>query len=132
MWIATNKSFLSVVENSKNKNQFVVRARVDGDLEEFFGYDIDVIESADSDYRFRVFVDKAIFKHKMMDNINSIDYFNFKDSVKDFERKTWYMKIWHIMFQVQESLYESGKWWERYYNAKNFHQVHDGKDVDKF
>jgi hypothetical protein len=129
MWIVTNKSFLSVVENRDNKNQFVVRARVSGDLEEFFGHNIKVIETTNSDYRFRVFVDKAVFKSKMMNSINNIDYFNFKDSVKDYERKSWYTKIWSIMFQVQESLYES-RWWEKYYNGKNIHQFYDGKDID--
>jgi hypothetical protein len=126
MWIVTNESFLSAVQDRKDPNLLVVRARVQGDLESFFGNDIKVIETDDSDYRFRTFVDRSVFKIKMMNHINSIDYKNFKDSVKNKERKTWYTQIWSVMFRVQESLYGSQNWWEKYkYNAKVFSNVHD-------
>jgi hypothetical protein len=118
MWIVTNNSYLSIVENRNDSTQFVVRARIRGDLENFFGPDVDVIETENSDYRFRVFIDKAVVKSRMIDNINSIDYFNFKDSVKSKDRKTWYTRIWGVMYDVQEDLYGSQKWWETYYNAK--------------
>jgi hypothetical protein len=120
MWIVTNKSFLSAVQDRLDPNIFVVRARIRGDLETFFGDGIKVIETEDSDYRFRVFVNKSVFKLKMMEHINSIDYTNFKDSVETKERKTWYMQIWYVMYRVQESLYGKQRWWEQYYNAKNF------------
>jgi hypothetical protein len=120
MWIVTNKSFLSAVQDRLDPNIFVVRARIRGDLETFFGDGIKVIKTEDSDYRFRVFVNKSVFKLKMMEHINSIDYTNFKDSVETKERKTWYMQIWYVMYRVQESLYGKQRWWEQYYNAKNF------------
>jgi hypothetical protein len=119
MWIITNKSFLSIVEDRTDNTKFVVRARIKGDLEAFFGdFITEVIESDTSDYRFRVFADKAVVKKKIMDSINSIDYNNFKDSVKSEERKAWYTRIWCIMFDVQEYLYGVQKWWEQYYNDK--------------
>jgi hypothetical protein len=127
MWIVTNKSFLSAVQDRDNPNGLVVRARIRGDLESFFGNEIQVLETEDSDYRFRVFVDKALFKVKMMNSINSIDYTNFKDSVKDKERKTWYSQIWSVMFRVQETLYGMTNWWETYHNAKNFPRYPHGK-----
>jgi hypothetical protein len=128
MWIVTNKSFLSVVEEKSDKTKFVVRARIKGDIEAFFeDPSMKVIETNNSDYRFRVFVDKSFFKMKIMKEINSIDYDNFKDSVKSAERKTWYTRIWSVMFDVQESLYGAQKWWEQYYNDKNFRSVYQRK-----
>ena len=120
MWIVTNKSYLSIVENRDNSSQFVVRARVSGDLESFFGpaVNISVIETVDSDYRFRVFEDKEVVKQRIIENINSIDYFNFKDSVESKERKAWYTRIWSVMYNVQEDLYGMQNWWETYYNDK--------------
>lgn len=119
MWIVTNKSFLSAVQDSNDHTKFVVRARIKGDLEAFFsGISVNVIESDDSDYRFRVFVSKDVFKTHMIKNINSIDYSNFKDSVKDPERKGWYTKLWAVMFNVQEMTYGVQKWWLNYYDKK--------------
>lgn len=121
MWIVTNKSFLSIVQDKQNPDYFVVRARISGDLENFFeGFRINVIETEDSDYRFRVFIHKAIVKSQMMKVINSIDYTNFKDSVKNPERKSWYTRIWYVMFDVQEKLYGQQAWWKSYKNGKNF------------
>lgn len=105
MWIVTNKSFLSVVQDRKNPDKMVVRARVKGDLESFFGSDIKVLETDDSDYRFRTFVHRTVLKGKMLEEINSIDYSNFKNSVEDDERYGWYTQIWSVMYRVQENLY---------------------------
>jgi hypothetical protein len=114
MWIVTNESFLSIVQNRDNPDEFVVRARIDGDIEEFLGRDFTVLETSDSDYRFRAFVPKSVVKVKMMDQINSINYDNFKDSVKDFERKDWYTQIWTVMYRVQEAIYGTQNWWTNY------------------
>ena len=127
MWIVTNKSFMSVVQDKKNQNLFVVRARINGDLEEFLGPNAIVLETDDSDYRFRSFVHKDIFAKKMTEHINSIDYTNFKDSIKDLDRKTWYTKIWSIMFDVQESLYGFQNWWETYYETEKLSKFYKRK-----
>jgi hypothetical protein len=131
MWIVTNKSYLSVVESSKDNTKFIVRARVKGDIESFFSdLEVDVIETENTDYRFRTFVDKEVFKSQILKEINNIDYSNFKDSVKDYERKTWYTKIWSIMYGVQQQLYRSSriKWWETHKHDKNFSTTSYGKN----
>lgn len=113
MWIVTNESFLSVVQDRNNPDQFVIRARIKGDIEKFMGEDtpVNVIEMDKSDYRFRAFVDKSVFRMKMVDAIDSIDYDNFKNTVTERERRAWYLSIWDIMFRAQESLYGKQKWW---------------------
>jgi hypothetical protein len=116
MWIVSNDSFISVVEDQTNPDLFVIRARISGDLENFFqDTSIVVHETEDSDYRFRCFVTKEVFVKQITSNINSIDYTNFKNSVLEKDRKIWYTRIWSIMFYVQEQLYErKEKWWETY------------------
>lgn len=119
MWIVSNNSYISVVENRNNRDYFVVRARIKGDLENFFaGEKIEVHETSDSDYRFRTFVKKTDFITQMSENINKINYTNFKDSVKEIDRKSWYTKIWYIMYDVQERLYQTKAEWLNYYDKK--------------
>lgn len=120
MWIITNKSFLSIVEDRNRPNVMVVRARIRGDIEDFFGKDVLVFETEDSDYRFRSFISRSLFKDEMVKHINNIDYDNFKNSVKDDQRYSWYTRIWWVMHEVQENLYGISRWWEKYrnYNEK--------------
>lgn len=107
MLIVANNSYLSVVQDQYDNTRFVVRARIKGDLENFFkDSKIDVIETENSDYRFRVFVDKDFFTSHVVKNINNIDYNNFKDSVEDPKRKSWYTQIWYTMYKAQEEEYE--------------------------
>ena len=62
MWIVMNDSFISAVEDRNNKMNLVVRARVREDLENAFpGLKNEIIESTDSDYRFRLFMAKQFF-----------------------------------------------------------------------
>jgi len=117
MWIAMNDSFLSVVQDRNDPDGAVVRARVRDDLHNVFDTDdteANVIESNDSDYRFRVFVPKAVVAEIISSLINQIDYDNFKNSVEDDFRHDAYIDIWRAMNKVQVDLYghQTYKWYE--------------------
>lgn len=116
MWIVTNKSYMSIVQDNVDPSLLLVRARIRGDIETFLDNDprYVVIEMDNSDYRFRAWVDREVVKEKMLKEINNINYDNFKNSVKEKERKAWYTRIWSVMFQVQESLYGVQEWWKSY------------------
>lgn len=106
MWILMNDSFVSVVENKFDKSEFVVRARVRWDLETLFPEEADdVIESEDSDYRFRLYLDKVYVSNVIRDRVLDIDYDNFKNTVYESWRKKAYTNIWFIMFKIQSSFY---------------------------
>lgn len=119
MWVFMNDAFFSVVKDRTNKNGVVVRARVGGDLEKVFGGQHEVLETEDSDYRFRMFLDQEYVKNVISDRVMGINYTNFKDSIdkKDTERKAYYTRVWSVMYDWQETLYQRAYgWWQNYRN----------------
>lgn len=116
MWIAMNKSFVSIVQHRDDTNSVVVRARVKEDLIDLFPQQtIDIIETDDSDYRFRLSLDKELVADVVRQRVVGINYPNFKNSVKESWRKQAYMKIWNVMYDVQAQKYKSAKnWWASY------------------
>jgi hypothetical protein len=117
MWIVMNDSFVSIVKDREDGLGVVVRARVREDLVSLFGesHAEDIIETEDSDYRFRLFLDQAYVAAAIENRVMGVDYHNFKDSVKQSWRKNAYMKIWHIMYDVQENTYPRlRQWYENY------------------
>lgn len=115
MWIAMNDSFVSIVEDRNNSNGVAVRARVKEDLENLFpGYENNIVETEDSDYRFRLFLGKQFVADVIRNRVVGVNYDNFKNSVKEPWRKKAYMDIWAVMFKVQASFYGAKNWWENY------------------
>ena len=100
MWIQFNNAFLSIVENRDNKSELLVRARVKGDIEKIFP-DADVFEDENADYKYRALISKAKVAAKMMFKMTDINYDNFKNSVKESERKNIYSKVWMELKKLQ-------------------------------
>ena len=100
MWIQFNNAFLSIVINRDNKSELLVRARVKGDIEAIFP-DADVFEDNNADYKYRAFIAKAKVAAKMMFKMTEINYDNFKNSVKEIERKTAYGNVWVELRKLQ-------------------------------
>jgi len=121
MWIVMNDSYVSIVKDREDDMGVVVRARVKEDLESLFGKDHaeDIIETDDSDYRFRLFLDQAYVAAVIEDRVMNIDYDNFKNSVKQSWRKMAYTQIWNIMHRVQEDTYpRMVQWYENYRSTR--------------
>jgi inorganic pyrophosphatase len=118
MWIFMNDAFFSVVKDRNNEDGVVVRARVEGDLENVFGSDKKVIVTDDSDYRFRLFLDQEYVKNVIANRIENINYPNFKNSINktDYERKRYYTDVWGVMYDWQDKLYKSYNSWLSYRN----------------
>lgn len=120
MWVFLNNAFFSIVQDRKDPEVVVIRARIKGDLEKAFGVSPESVkETDDSDYRFRIFATKADVAHAMHQHVLNIDYTNFKDSIhpKDKNRKKHYSEVWAVMFRWQDRLYPSN-WWVNYRNHK--------------
>ena len=115
MWIAMNDSFVSVVKDRTDADRVVVRARVKEDLVALFpDHQKDIVETEDSDYRFRLFLDQQYVAMTIEERVMGINYDNFKDSVKQPWRKAAYVQIWSVMYQVQNKFYKAGDWWTDY------------------
>lgn len=52
MWIMLNNAFLSIVENRNNKDELLVRARIEGDIERVFP-EADSFQDEQADYKYR-------------------------------------------------------------------------------
>ena len=106
MWIAMNDSFVSVVVNRNDPKSVVVRARVKEDLVALFPpHANDIVEMTESDYRWRLFLDKKYVSAVIAERVMDIDYDNFKDSVPKTWRKQAYNSIWSTMYNVQLGMY---------------------------
>ena len=101
MWIQFNNAFLSIVENRDNELELLVRARIKGDIEKIFP-DADVFEDESADYRYRAFISKAKVAERMTLKMKEINYDNFKNSVKETNRKNAYSNVWMELRKLQK------------------------------
>jgi hypothetical protein len=111
MWIFTNDAFFSIVKNRGLVKGVVVRARLPEDLTKTFGTQHEVIESDDSDYRFRMFLDHDYVSKVISKQVKNIDYDNLKNSIdrKDVDRRHYYSQVWGVMLNWQKKLYPLNK-----------------------
>jgi len=98
MWQFFNDSMLSIVQKPDDQNTLTVRARIRGDIEAIFP-DAKVLEGAGTDYRFRAKVQREVVAKAMYDRVMSLNYSNFKSSVKDRKRHDTYMVVWDAMYR---------------------------------
>jgi hypothetical protein len=115
MWVFLNNAFFSAVADRNDKTRLVVRARMGGDLERTFPeYADKVIESGDSDYRFRIFISRNDFATVMFNQSLDIQYDNFKNSIPQEEDSRYraYTGVWSVMNKFQEQKYP-GRYMDR-------------------
>ena len=102
MWLCFNDGFLSVVSDQHDPSRLMVRARRKQVLSNVFGKDVEVVENAGSDYRWRTFIDRKTFAALVASRIDRISYTNFKGSVMDNDLHQLYMRFWDLHRQYQE------------------------------
>ena len=101
MWICTNKSFLSIVADRHSQDNLLVRARVDGHIENVFPQ-AKVFTMRDADYRYRALINRQEVQRVMAEQIQAIGYDNFKNSVENQELHDAYLRIWRVMYALQK------------------------------
>lgn len=108
MWIYTRFGFYSIVAIKGSDDRLAIRSRSKEDLinliERFELLDAGesfltsgIIETTNSDYRFRIFVSRAVLKKLMAGIAEDIDYPNFKNEVEakqGLKRYLIYEMIW--------------------------------------
>jgi hypothetical protein len=100
MWLMFTDCFLSAVSKDCGPAELLIRARRRGDIERMFPF-AKVTEDNKTDYLYRAVIPKAEVIEKIGTMIDSIDYPNFKDSVKDRELHDAYLDVWAAMAGVQ-------------------------------
>jgi hypothetical protein len=102
MWIFTQDSFLTVSQDRNRRDQFMVRARVAGDIEKYFP-EAEVIRTHDADFLFRAFIEKDRVVEVLSRAIGNIDYMSFKGGIKNPARKWFYERIWSVTCGMQDA-----------------------------
>ena len=102
MWVCTNYGFFSIVKVDPRYSKtgdnsidevFTVRSRVKSHLEQAFE-NKKIYQYSNSDYEFRVYLTLIELNEFLLNEINSIDYLNFKNSVKDPILHKFFSNIW--------------------------------------
>ena len=101
MWLFTKRGFFSIVQHKDDPNLLLVRSRVKGDIEEYWPWAI-VKEDEGSDYRYRAFMPRFEVVNRLGNIAHDIDYPDFKASVDDTRRMSWYYQVWEAMSDMQE------------------------------
>lgn len=125
MWIMLNDAMFSIVEDTKQPTNLVVRSRVKGAIEDYFG--VKAIETANSDYRFRCFLPREEVMVVIADAIFDIDYNNFKNSVDDDDLHDAYLDVWTAMYKYQSIDYPNTSWLN--YRTPSYYQELFNEDV---
>lgn len=100
MWLCLNNAFLSIVDKAGKPGHLCVRARRAGDIEKVFP-DADVRVTRGNDYLFRADVSRSDVAKALGAMVLGIDYDNFKDSTDDKKLHDAYMRVWHVMADLQ-------------------------------
>ena len=100
MWLFLNNAFLSIVDKGGDGSTLLVRARKAGDIQAVFT-DANVVLTPANDYRYRARIDREKVALAVADAIRSIDFPNFKATVKDRKRHDAYMGVWEVMHRYQ-------------------------------
>lgn len=102
MWIFTPNSFVSIVDKGDPSGKtLLVRARKNGDIERFFP-DAKVQVGGGTDYDYRARIDREVVTQAMVDQVNNINWPNFKDKVEEPDRHDAYFQVWQAMYDFQE------------------------------
>ena len=101
MWIFLSNSFISVVQKSGDTDLLTVRARIEGDIERVFP-DAKVQANKGTDYKYRSKVPREAVAKALHEQAMSVNYTNFKSTVKDRKRHDAYMGVWSAMYTVQD------------------------------
>lgn len=98
MWITLNNAFFSIVQNNLNNEELLVRARRAEDIKGVFGIDPD--STPERDYPYRISLPRARVAELIVERITSIDYGNFKDSIRDPLLHDACMRVWSEMLRI--------------------------------
>lgn len=95
MWVILNNSFVSAVQHFNDESKLMIRARKKEHLVVVFPEE-EVYQDLPSDYPYRVVVSKEKFAKVLAEEVERIDYHNFKSSISlanddlyKFATETW-------------------------------------------
>jgi inorganic pyrophosphatase len=102
MWLFTNNAFVSVVADRENPQtgDLLVRARAKGHINSLWP-DAKVFSVANSDYAYRAWVSRNDFKEALLNQVDNLNYTNFKNSIRDKGYHDAALDVWDAMYSYQ-------------------------------
>jgi hypothetical protein len=102
MWMFLSDAFLSIVADKADPvgGRLLVRSRRAGDIERVFP-EAEVFSIVGADYAFRAWLPRERVATAMEDQVQSIDYVNFKDSIEDTAYHDAALAAWSTMTSYQ-------------------------------
>lgn len=105
MWIFTTYGFFSFTQSTFEPGKIQIRARDDRDLEDLKKRHklrrTPIVETDNSDYRWRILVTPATAAKIMAAEVEAIDYSNFKNATTERMHGRPLMTVWDTMMRVQ-------------------------------
>ena len=101
MLICANDGFLSIVKDYFNPENLLVRGRTERAIKNVFGANTAVAYTPSHDYGYRVSLPRDVVGEVLANRLASINYTNFKDSVKEPELHDAYTEFWQVMYEYQ-------------------------------
>jgi hypothetical protein len=108
MWVCLNNSFLSIVSKECGPDELLVRARRPGDIEAVFP-GAKVKKSTNTDYAFRAVLPRNVVAEAISAEVTSIEYDNFKNSVRDDDLHNAYSAFWREHARLQPTAPYTGR-----------------------
>jgi hypothetical protein len=102
MWLFTTDGFLSIVAKGCKRDQLMVRARARPDIKRAFPKAKITQTPPPADYAYRAIVSRKEIAAYLVEMVATIDYSNFKDTVRNGGRHQAYLRVWNAMFAYQE------------------------------
>lgn len=106
MWVFTKFGFFSAV---KHGERMAIRARRREhlvSLKKATGLAATIRETLDTDYKYRIHVDRAVWSEMLTKIADGIDYDNFKSAVMADQGRTPYERalheVWEVMHAIQK------------------------------
>jgi hypothetical protein len=101
MWLCFNDAFVSAVAG--DDNLLKVRARRKDHLINLFpDLEDKIVQTKNTDYKYRVFITRERLAEVVSKRIMDIDYGNFKASVKDWGLHNLYADFWELHYLYQK------------------------------
>lgn len=95
MWICLPDGFFSIVNNSDNSDQWMVRCRDLKQIKRYFPSK-EIHEWENRDYQYRVILSKEEMVSWVTKQAENITYTNFKDAVRDRRLNCFFEDIWYL------------------------------------
>jgi hypothetical protein len=103
MWIYTTGGFYSLIQNDTNPTRITIRSRVDGDLQRLWPA-AEIEATPQNDYLYRTTLSRAQTLAAIAEQVQAIDYGNYKSAVRDYRRLEFLGLIWAISADMGEAL----------------------------